>query len=259
MNDIKIFENSDFGTIRTTTINNEPYFVGKDVAEILGYSNPQKAIRDHVDEEDKRTEQIVHPLGGNQETIVINESGLYSLILSSRLPTAKKFKHWVTSEVLPSIRANGGYIAGQETLSDDELIAKALIMAKNKIAERDKRIAELNEDNERMRPKEIFADAITASKTSILVGELAKILKGNGIDMGQNRLFAWLRDKGYLVKRQGTDYNMPTQRSMELKLFEVKEGSYVDGSGVNKITKTTKVTGKGQEYFINKFLAERES
>lgn len=258
MNDIKIFENPEFGKIRTMEIDNKPYFVGKDIAEVLNYSNPQKAIRDHVDEEDKRTEQIVHPLGGNQETIIINESGLYSLILSSKLPAAKKFKHWVTSEVLPSIRANGGYIAGQETLSDDELIAKALIMAKNKIAERDKRIAELNEDNERMRPKEIFADAITASKTSILVGELAKILKGNGIDMGQNRLFAWLRDKGYLIKRQGTDYNMPTQRSMELKLFEVKEGSYVDGSGVNKITKTTKVTGKGQEYFINKFLSGRD-
>lgn len=258
MNNIKIFENPDFGKIGTMEIDSKPYFIGKDIAEVLGYSNTQKAIRDHVDDEDKLTERIVLS-GQNREVIFINESGLYSLILSSKLPTAKKFKHWVTSEVLPSIRANGGYIAGQETLSDDELIAKALIMAKNKIAERDKRIAELNEDNERMRPKEIFADAITASKTSILVGELAKILKGNGIDMGQNRLFAWLRDKGYLVKRQGTDYNMPTQRSMELKLFEVKEGSYVDGSGVNKITKTTKVTGKGQEYFINKFLAERES
>ena len=259
MNDIKIFENSDFGAIRTTTISNEPYFVGKDVAEILGYAKPENAIATHVDSEDKTT-TLIQGTGSNYKSnaVVINESGLYSLILSSKLPTAKKFKHWVTSEVLPSIRANGGYIAGQETLSDDELIAKALIMAQNKIAERDKRIAELNEDNERMRPKEIFADAITASKTSILVGELAKILKGNGIDMGQNRLFAWLRDKGYLIKRQGTDYNMPTQRSMELKLFEVKEGSYVDGSGVNKITKTTKVTGKGQEYFINKFLSGRD-
>lgn len=259
MNDIKIFENSDFGTIRTTTISNEPYFVGKDVAEILGYAKPENAIATHVDSEDKTT-TLIQGTGSNYKSnaVVINESGLYSLILSSKLPTAKKFKHWVTSEVLPSIRANGGYIAGQETLSDDELIAKALIMAQNKIVERDKRIAELNEDNERMRPKEIFADAITASKTSILVGELAKILKGNGIDMGQNRLFAWLRDKGYLIKRQGTDYNMPTQRSMELKLFEVKEGSYVDGSGVNKITKTTKVTGKGQEYFINKFLSGRD-
>lgn len=257
MNDIKIFENPEFGKIRTMEINSKPYFVGKDIAEVLNYSNPQKAIRDHVDDDDKTLNEMFTVNG--TMGVLINESGLYSLILSSKLPTAKKFKHWVTSEVLPSIRANGGYISGQETLSDDELIAKALIMAQNKIAERDKRIAELNEDNERMRPKEIFADAITASKTSILVGELAKILKGNGIDMGQNRLFAWLRDKGYLVKRQGTDYNMPTQRSMELKLFEVKEGSYVDGSGVNKITKTTKVTGKGQEYFINKFLAERES
>jgi anti-repressor protein len=259
MGNIKIFENPEFGKVRTVAIDNEPYFVGKDVAEILGYAKPENAISTHVDEEDKTT-TLIQGTGSNYKSnaVLINESGLYSLILSSKLPTAKKFKHWVTSEVLPSIRANGGYIAGQETLSDDELIAKALIMAKNKIAERDKRIAELNEDNERMRPKEIFADAITASKTSILVGELAKILKGNGVDIGQKRLFAWLRDKGYLIKRQGTDYNMPTQKSMELKLFEIKEGSYVDGSGVNKITKTTKVTGKGQEYFINKFLSNED-
>ena len=132
-------------------------------------------------------------------------------------------------------------------------------MAQNKIAERDKRIAELNEDNERMRPKEIFADAITASKTSILVGELAKILKGNGVSTGQNKLFQWLREHGYLIKRKGTDYNMPTQKSMEMKLFEIKEGSYVDGSGVNKITKTVKVSAKGQSYFINKFLNKEET
>lgn len=141
----------------------------------------------------------------------------------------------------------------------EQIMARALKIANQQID----RIKEINTqllaDNERMRPKEIFADAITASKTSILVGELAKILKGNGIDIGQKRLFAWLRDKGYLIKRQGTDYNMPTQRSMEMKLFEIKEGSYVDGSGVNKITKTTKVTGKGQEYFINKFLSDKET
>jgi anti-repressor protein len=259
MDNIKIFENPDFGKVRTLSINNEPYFVGKDVAEILGYERTTKAIRDHVDAEDCDVVPIQDSIGRMQSTPIINESGLYSLILSSKLPTAKKFKHWVTSEVLPSIRANGGYIAGQETLSDDELIAKALIMAKNKIAERDKRIAELNEDNERMRPKEIFADAITASKTSILVGELAKILKGNGVDIGQKRLFEWLREHGYLIKRKGTDYNMPTQKSMDMKLFEIKESSYVDGSGVNKITKTSKITGRGQEYFINKFLSDKET
>lgn len=258
MNDIKIFENSDFGTIRTTTINNEPYFVGRDVAKVLGYSNPNDAIAKHVDDEDKGVAKC-DTLGGIQELTIINESGLYSLILSSKLPTAKKFKHWVTSEVLPSIRANGGYIAGQEQMTDDELLAKALLVAQETIKRREFVIKQLESDAERMRPKEIFADAITASKTSILVGELAKILKGNGIDIGQKRLFAWLRDKGYLIKRQGTDYNMPTQRSMEMKLFEIKEGSYVDGSGVNKITKTTKVTGKGQEYFINKFLSDKET
>ncbi len=256
MNNIKIFENPEFGKIRTMEIDSKPYFVGKDIAEVLNYSNPQKAIRDHVDDDDKTLNEMFTVNG--TMGVLINESGLYSLILSSKLPTAKKFKHWVTSEVLPSIRANGGYITGQEQMTDDELLAKALLVAQETINRREFVIKQLETDAERMRPKEIFADAITASKTSILVGELAKILKGNGVDIGQKRLFAWLRDKGYLIKRQGTDYNMPTQRSMDLKLFEIKEGSYVDGSGVNKITKTTKVTGKGQEYFINKFLAERE-
>ncbi len=260
MNDIKIFENPDFGEVRTLSINNEPYFVGKDVAEILGYSNSRKALIDHVEEEDKTDGVTIRDSIGREQTpTLINESGLYSLILSSKLPAAKKFKHWVTSEVLPSIRANGGYIAGQEQMTDDELLAKALLVAQETIKRREFVIKQLESDAERMRPKEIFADAITASKTSILVGELAKILKGNGVDIGQKRLFAWLRDKGYLIKRQGTDYNMPTQKSMDLKLFEIKEGSYVDGSGVNKITKTTKVTGKGQEYFINKFLSDKET
>lgn len=140
----------------------------------------------------------------------------------------------------------------------EQIMARALKIANQQIEHIKEVNVQLLADNERMRPKEIFADAITASKTSILVGELAKILKGNGVDIGQKRLFAWLRDKGYLIKRQGTDYNMPTQKSMELKLFEIKEGSYVDGSGVNKITKTTKVTGKGQEYFINKFLSNED-
>lgn len=258
MNGIKVFENPDFGKVRTLSINDEPYFVGKDVAEILGYADPNKAIAMHVDDDDKLNDKTASSLG-QRGGWLINESGLYSLILSSKLPTAKKFKHWVTSEVLPSIRANGGYIAGQEQMTDDELLAKALLVAQETIKRREFVIKQLESDAERMRPKEIFADAITASKTSILVGELAKILKGNGVDIGQKRLFEWLREHGYLIKRKGTDYNMPTQKSMDMKLFEIKESSYVDGSGVNKITKTSKITGRGQEYFINKFLSDKET
>ena len=249
MNDLKIFENKEFGEIRTVVKDGEPWFVGKDVAEILGHSNPQRALRDYIDDDDKGVTKIVTP-GGTQTMAIINESGLYSLILSSKLPNAKKFKKWVTSEVLPSIRKNGGYIAGQETMSDDELMARALQVAQNKILERDKQI-------ETMKPKAIFADAVAASHTSILVGELAKILKQNGVNIGQNRLYEWLRENGYLIRgNKRTDRNAPTQRSMDMGLFEVKISTVVNSDGSVRETRTTKVTGKGQQYFINKFLTE---
>lgn len=247
MNDLKIFENKEFGEIRTVVKDGEPWFVGKDVAEILGHSNPQRALRDYIDDDDKGVTKIVTP-GGTQTMAIINESGLYSLILSSKLPNAKKFKKWVTSEVLPSIRKNGGYIAGQDTMSDDELMARALQVAQNKILERDKQI-------ETMKPKAIFADAVAASHTSILIGDLAKLISQNGVSIGQKRLFKWLRDNGYLIKREGSDRNMPTQRSMEMKLFEVKESTISNPDGSVRITRTPKVTGKGQQYFVNKFLA----
>lgn len=246
MNELQVFKNQEFGSVRTLTVNDEPWFVGKDVAEILGYSNPRDAISKHVDSEDKNSVAIRDGITrGNPNQTIINESGLYSLVLSSKLPSAKKFKRWVTSEVLPALRKTGQYQVKE--LSGQELMAKALIEAQSVLAAKDKVIEE-------MKPKVVFADAVATSHTSILVGELAKILKQNGIDMGQKRLFAWLREKGYLIKRQGTDYNMPTQKAMELGLFEIKEGSYVNGSGVNITTKTPKITGKGQQYFINKFL-----
>lgn len=251
MNELQVFKNQEFGSVRTLVINSEPWFVGKDVTKALGYDNPSKAIRDHVEEEDKRvgvqnvTPYIIDSLGRKQHPTFINESGLYALVFGSKLPSAKKFKRWVTSEVLPALRKTGQYQVKE--LSGSELMAKALIEAQNVLAAKDKQIEE-------MKPKALFADAVATSHTSILVGELAKILKQNGIEMGQKRLFAWLREKGYLIKRQGTDYNMPTQKAMDLGLFEIKEGSYVNGSGVNITTKTPKVTGKGQQYFINKFL-----
>lgn len=244
MNEIKIFENQEFGKVRALEIDGKPYFLGKDVADALGYTNPQKAIRDHVDIEDKLTERFVLS-GQNREATVINESGLYSLILLSKLPSAQRFKKWVTSEVLPSIRQTGGY---QMTMPQGkELLALAVLEAQ-------KTIEAQNKDIERMKPKEIFADAVSASHTTILIGELAKLLRQNGIDIGAKRLFAWMRDNGYLVKRQGTDYNTPTQKSVDLGVLTTKETTVLHSDGSTKIVKTAKVTGKGQQYFINKFL-----
>lgn len=247
MNNMQIFKNEQFGEVRVVEQNGEPWFVGKDVAEILGYSDTNKAVAMHVDNEDKKLNDKSSLSFGQRGAHLINESGLYSLILSSKLPQAKQFKRWVTSEVLPSIRKHGGYINGQESMTDEELLSKALIMAQSKIEEKTREI-------ERMRPKEIFADAVTASHNSILVGEMAKILRQNGVEIGQNRLFVWLRDNGYLIKRKGADWNMPSQMAMELELFEIKETVITHSDGHTSVNKTVKVTGKGQQYFINKFL-----
>lgn len=255
MNKIKVFKNSSFGEIRTIVMNSEPWFVGKDVAEILGYAKARNAISAHVDPEDKKDAPIQGPLGGTQEMTIINESGLYSLILSSKLPTAKRFKRWVTSEVLPAIRRHGAYLTEQkveEILTNPDTIIKLATQLKEEREAR-KQAEALNEAN---RPKVIFAEAVSASHSSILIGDLAKILRGNGVNIGQRRLFQWMRDHGYLIKQKGASYNMPTQRAMDMGLFRVKEGTYINGSGANIVTKTTKVTGRGQQFFINKFLKE---
>lgn len=255
MNELEIFNNPEFGQIRATELNGEPYFVGKDIAEALGYTNPQKAIRDHVDEEDKTLNESFTVNG--TMAVLISESGVYSLVFGSQLPKAKEFKHWVTSEVLPTIRKHGAYATPatiESIIADPDNGIKLLTALKE---EQEKRKA-LQTQIAEQKPKVIFAEAVSASKTSILIGDLAKILKQNGIDIGQKRLFAWLRDNGYLIKG-GSSKNMPTQRAMEMGLFVVKEGSYVNGEGVNVTTKTTKVTGKGQIYFINKFKGESES
>ncbi len=252
MNDLQIF-NFKGNEVRTLTIDGEPYFVGKEVAEILGYERPDNAVRNHVDAEDKLMHSI-SASGQMRNMTVINESGLYSLILSSKLEKAKEFKRWVTNEVLPSIRKRGMYATPQtaeKILEDPDFLIKALQDLKQ---EREKRKA-LETENKSMQPKALFADAVATSKTSILIGDLAKILKQNGVNIGQKRLFEWLRNNGYLVKRYGSDYNMPTQRAMELGLFEIKETVITHADGHTTISKTPKVTGKGQQYFINKFLA----
>ena len=252
-NELKIFENPAFGSIRTVEMDGTPYFVGKDVAEVLGYSNPQKAIRDHVDDDD-RTVNESFTVNGTAITL-INESGLYSLILSSKLPKAKEFKHWVTSEVLPAIRKHGMY-ATEELLDNPDFAIKVFAELK---AEREKRkllestVKEQEQQIEQDKPKVVFADAVSTAKTSILIGDLAKLIKQNGIDMGQKRLFDWMRNNGYLIK-SGSSKNMPIQRYMEQGLFEVKESVVANPDGSSRVTRTTKVTGKGQQYFINLFL-----
>lgn len=245
MNELQIFKNEEFGEVRTVTINNEPWFVGKDVAEALGYLKARNAILAHVSDEDKKDAPIQGTPGGTQNMIIINESGLYALIFGSKLESAKRFKHWVTSEVLPTIRKTGRY--QMQTPHGKELLALAVLEAQ-------KTIEEQNEQIKQMKPKALFADAVSASHTSILIGDLAKLLKQNGVETGQKRLFEWMRENGYLIKRKGSDWNMPTQRSMELGLFEVKESTVNNPDGSVKINKTTKVTGKGQQYFTNRFL-----
>ena len=248
MNALKIYENAEFGQIRTVEINGEPWFIAKDITQSLGFGNPRQAISSHVDEEDKGV-TIMDTLGGPQEMTIINESGMYSLILGSRIESAKRFKHWITSEVIPSIRKTGSYNLPQT-------YADALRELANK-AEEAERLAlvnkKLEEQNLRRRPKEIFADAVATSKTSILVGELAKLITQNGVQIGQNRMFKWLRENGYLISN-GASCNMPMQRYVEQGLFEIKESSIQNADGSVRITRTTKVTGKGQQYFINKFL-----
>lgn len=244
MNEIKIFQNKEFGKVRVQVVNSEPWFAAKDVCEALALTNTTMAIN-RLDN-DEVTKLNLGSLAG--ETNFINESGLYSLVLASRKQEAKQFKRWITHEVIPSVRKTGGYIAGQENLTDNEIMAKALLVAQNVINEKNKVI-------EIQKPKVLFAESVEASKTSILIGELAKILKQNGHEIGQNRLFEWLRDKNYLISRKGSDYNMPTQKSMNLGLFEIKETTITHADGHISISKTVKVTGKGQVYFINKFAS----
>lgn len=237
--------------VRTVVVDNEPMFVGKDVADILGYQNGSRDVNTHVEEEDRLKYQI-STSGQSREMTIINESGLYSLVLSSKLPTAKEFKRWVTHEVLPSIRKHGAYMT-PETIEKAIYNPDFIINLATQLKDEQAKTAALKADNETMKPKALFADAVATSHTSILIGDLAKLIRQNGVDIGQNRLFAWLREHGYLIG-SGDRRNMPTQRAMDLGLFDIKERTFQNPDGSVRITKTTKVTGKGQQYFINKFL-----
>ncbi|MFW9596783.1 MAG: phage antirepressor [Paludibacter sp.] len=262
MEALRIFNNPQFGEIRTSIIDEQPYFVANDIAKILGYSYPANAIQDHVDEDDKIIVQLADiqdvdktpHLKGSKIT-VINESGLYALVFGSKLEGARQFKKWVTSEVLPSIRKNGMYatdITVDKMISDPDFAIQLLTNLKE---EKQKRI-HAEQTVKEQAPKALFADAVATSTASCLVGELSKILRQNGVEVGQNRLFDYMRKNGYLCQF-GERYNQPTQRAMEMELFEVKKTSINKPDGTIMVTTTTKVTGKGQIYFVNKLLKSK--
>ncbi len=242
--------------VRIHTDGDTVEYCARDIAGTLGYANPNDAIRRHCKGIVKR-----YPLetaGGMQEMAFIGEGDVYRLIVSSQLPAATEFEHWLFDEVLPSIRKHGGYMAGQETMSPEQMLAASMRWLESRIAEQQGRIASQQAQLDAQAPKVLFADAVSTSKRCILVGDLAKILRQNGIDIGQNRLFAWLREHGYLMKRNGIP-NYPTQRAMDLKLFEIKETPIVHSDGHTTLSITTKVTPKGQQYFIQKFLGHKEN
>lgn len=247
MNELKIFNNNQFGQIRTTVINDEPYFMLKDVCEILDIKN-QRDAKNRLSPKGVGSTDILTS-GGLQKATFINESNLYKLAFTSRKKEAEAFTDWVTSEVLPSIRKTGQYSVNIPKSLPDALRAYASEVESHN---RSKALLEAQ------RPKVLFADSVAASHTSILIGELAKLLHQNGVkDMGQKRLFAWMREHGYLISRKANDYNMPTQRAMELGLFQIKETTVTHSDGHISVSKTPKVTGKGQQYFIEKFLGRR--
>lgn len=250
MNDLQVFNNAMFGNVRILMRNNEPWFVAKDVCDCLEINNSRQALS-RLDADEKSSVILNDGTPGNPEKSVVNEYGLYSLVLSSRKPEAKEFRRWITHEVLPSIRMHGAYMTSdvlkQAIQSPDFLIQLASQLKTEQDARRHAELTIVQQA-----PKVLFADAVATSHTSILIGDLAKLLKQNGVDTGQKRLFEQLRTDGYLIK-SGNSKNMPTQRSMELGLFEVKESTLVNSDGSTRITRTTKVTGKGQVYFVNKY------
>lgn len=258
---VQIFSNPEFGDVRTLQVNGQPYFVANDVCAALGYAKPRNAVAQHVDNEDALKQGVPDNQGFTQETTLINESGVYSLVFGSKLPSAKFFKRWVTGEVLPSIRQNGGYLATTQEDTPELIMARALQVAQMTIERHQQQlqdaqttIAEQSKELEAAKPAVVFTTTVQGAKTSILIGELAKLITQSGRPIGQNRLFKWLRDNGYLGKK-GSNYNVPMQKYVEMGLFEIKEGTRSGNDGVMHITKTPKVTGKGQVYFVNKFVA----
>lgn len=244
-------QKSDFkgAPLRTLTDKaGEPWFVAKDVCDILGLENSRKATAE-LDSDEKNTVTISDGIAGNPNKTIISEPGLYRLVMKSRKPEAKEFQRWVTHEVLPSIRKHGGYMAGQERMTPEQMALASMRWLQSKVDEQAKQL-------KAQEGKVLFANAVETARTSILVGDFAKILKSNGIDIGPRRLFAWLREHGWLIKAKGSSWNMPTQKAMDLHLFEIKETTISHSDGHTTINKTPKMTGKGQTYFAKLFLAK---
>jgi anti-repressor protein len=251
MSSIQIFNNPQFGEVRVAELDGKTYFVGIDVTRALGYKNPNDAITRHCRGCVKHA--VLDNNGVTQMMNIIPEGDIYRLAAKSELPGAEAFESWIFDEVLPNIRKNGGYMTAKENESPEEIMARALMIAQQTIDRSRQRVRELESENSFMKPKVLFADAVASSGRSVLIGELAKVLNQNGVNIGQNRLFVWLREHGYLGNR-GNYYNQPSQRSMEMGLFEIKKTSITKPDGTTLVTTTTKVTGKGQIYFVNKFL-----
>lgn len=252
MNELRIFNSRIFGDIRTVQENGQVLFCGADVAKALGYSNTRDALGRHCRGVVKRDIQTP---GGIQTVNVISESDVYRLIAQSKLPTAQAFERWIYEEVLPTIRRHGAYLTPEmirEVIMDPDVIIGLAMKLKTETEAKQKLELKAEED----KPKVVLAEAITASETSILIGELARILMRNGIDVGQNRLFAWMRKNKYLCSARGERRNLPTQRAMNMGLFEIQKRSIEQKNGDIRITRTTKVTGKGQQYFVNKFMEQ---
>ena len=244
MNDIQVFENDQFGQVRAARgKNGEPVFVAKDICAILDLGNPRSSIA-LLDDDEKGVHSVDTP-GGKQQMTTVTEPGFYKLVMRSRKPEAKAFQRWVTHEVLPALRRDGGYMVARDDETPEETMARAVLLAQATIDRQKSRIAELE-------PKALFADAVAASDGTCLVGELAKMMRQNGVDVGQNRLFAMLREDGYLGN-VGQNRNVPTQRAMDLGLFRIKETAVTHSDGHVTLSRTPKVTGKGQRYFLERY------
>jgi len=256
-NKIEVFKNEQFGEIRTALIENEPWFVAVDVCRALEIGNSSQAIS-RLDADEKMITLISNEGNkrGNPNMTVVNEPGLYTLILSSRKPEAKAFKRWITHDVIPMIRKTGGYIPTTDVDDDMTILAKAVMIGQRTMEEQKRRIAEQQSRIVELEPKALFADAVAASDGTCLVGELAKMLRQNGLNIGQNRLFQLLRDDGFFGK-SGSNRNVPTQKAMDLGLFRIKETAVTHSDGHVTISRTPKVTGKGQRYFIARYCPKK--
>lgn len=254
MNDVTIFRKDEFGAVRAVTLEGEPWFVAADVCRALGLGNSSKAVMPLDDDEKGITNS--NTLGGEQKMVIVSEPGLYSLIVRSRKPEAKAFKRWITHEVIPSIRKTGGYIAGQETMDDDQLLANALMVAQRKIAERNKQLDAANAKIQADAPKVLFAETVEKAEGDILVRQLAKLMVQRGYDTGEKRLYDLLRRDGFVIKANAKDQNAPTQRSVDMGLMRSIERT-VSSADKTFISSTTLITPKGQIYFLNKYAPEK--